>query len=303
MPECLICTEDQAIMTVGNCEHPFVCLECTYKCRQINANTRCIYCNQQLDEVVTVKDVNTSFVELSKLPLNRFKAGIFYFDDESRRACFKLESMNCVIKKCGKQFADLKFLKTHLKDAHKRYFCDLCLENRALLVNEQTIYRLEELNTHMDKGDFDEEDNLVSLHPYCDFCNKYFFNEEQFTSHMRKDHMKCHLCTTEKHKWMYYAKYENLATHFKMSHYMCNYPECVEKCFIAYKTQDELDRHVNQAHTGGAKKGTRILTVGPMVVEEEKIVDKEGIDFSNRVSLEDFVNQTDSHACPWRHNG
>jgi uncharacterized C2H2 Zn-finger protein len=84
---------------------------------------------------------------------------------------------------------------------------------------------------------------------------------------------------------------------------MCNYPECVEKCFIAYKTQDELDRHVNQAHTGGAKKGTRILTVGPMVVEEEKIVDKEGIDFSNRVSLEDFVNQTDSHACPWRHNG
>jgi hypothetical protein len=287
MPECLICTEDQPIVTVGNCEHPFVCLECTYKCRKINSNLRCIYCNQELEEVAAISDTNVSFAELSKTNLFRFKAGIFSTDEESKRACYRLESMNCVIKKCGKMFNDMSSLKKHLHETHKRYFCDLCLDNRALLVNEQKIYRHEELKDHLTKGDFDEEDNLVSLHPFCNFCNKYFFNEELFTSHLRKDHMKCHLCTTDKHKWIYYDKYQNLAIHFKMSHFMCNDPKCLEQCFIAFKTSDELERHFNQTHSvsGGGKKGTRVvMTLGPVKEQAETIVDKEGVDFSYSVS-------------------
>ena len=283
--ECIVCREEQEMMTVGACEHPFVCLECCFKCRALNKSTRCIYCNQELETVAVVRGPDHPFANIPQNNLIRFGYGIFATDDPTLRACYSLESARCPIPRCNKTLNDRSALIRHVKEAHKRFFCELCLEHRALLLTEQKVYRSEELQHHLDDGDCDAEGNLIAFHPYCSFCKRYFFNEELFLAHLRKEHLKCHLCTGDPTKHVFYDRYENLAIHLNMSHYACNQPACLEKCFVAFKTQAELDRHFNSAHSAlGGKKSTKVLSLGKYVEESERqIVDKEGIDFSSSV--------------------
>lgn len=58
---CMICCEDNLYLTVGVCEHKVTCLKCTVKLRSINLNTKCIYCNQELEEVIVLDDETKTF--------------------------------------------------------------------------------------------------------------------------------------------------------------------------------------------------------------------------------------------------
>lgn len=60
---------------------------------------------------------------------------------------------------------------------------------------------------------------------------------------MKKDHFKCHLCD-KKHEQIYYHNYKNLQIHFEKSHFACRKEECLEKCFIVFKTKDQLEDHL-----------------------------------------------------------
>ena len=59
--ECMICCEESMYMTVGVCEHKVSCLKCTVKLRSINQNTKCIYCNKELKEVIVLDDETKTF--------------------------------------------------------------------------------------------------------------------------------------------------------------------------------------------------------------------------------------------------
>lgn len=48
-------------MTAGVCEHKVCCLRCTVKLRSINFSTKCVYCNQELKEVVVLDDEEKTF--------------------------------------------------------------------------------------------------------------------------------------------------------------------------------------------------------------------------------------------------
>lgn len=58
-------------------------------------------------------------------------------------------------------------LKKHLKESHKRYLCELCVENSVILLSEQKLFTKNQLNLHNREGDYDENDNLILKHPYC----------------------------------------------------------------------------------------------------------------------------------------
>ena len=134
----------------------------------------------------------------------------------------------------------------------------------------------------MEKGDYDEDNNLINLHPYCLFCCEYFFNEDMFTSHLKTEHMKCHLCTDEKYKWHYYCNYESLNIHFKSSHFICKERDCIEKCFIAFRTQDDLEKHMHEVHKHPKKKLYLLIDT---YEKPPEIQDKEGNNFSVQVIL------------------
>ena len=61
-------------------------------------------------------------------------------------------------------------------------------------------------------------------------------------------HLSCHLCG-EYHRNMFYNHYESLEVHFSRSHYICPYDICKSKCYVAFQTENELQAHLNIAHT------------------------------------------------------
>lgn len=97
-----------------------------------------------------------------------------------REACEKLLQIQCQMPKCQSSFdiEKIKEYEEHLRDVHRRYLCELCLEKGLLLLKEQKIYRHEEYMNHKQSGDFDPEGNLLMKHPYCEFCALYFYDED-----------------------------------------------------------------------------------------------------------------------------
>lgn len=279
MPECLICCEDKETMVVGRCNHPSVCLICSYKLRSLNNNAKCIVCNEELKQVILVKDEETLYEDLEAMGPTAYNFGISYTDPEERWECYALDSIKCPIKKCRlkKRFNNMNQFKKHLKEDHNRHLCDLCLKHRTLMLDEQKLYKQDELTIHMESGDFDDKENLLFFHPYCEFCKKYFFSEEEFTKHLKTEHFKCHLCNKEEYRNIYYKQYKNLETHFKMSHYACPEENCKEKCFIVFKTKAELDKHNATVHQGNPHYTVTLIGKGG---QDEVIKDREGVDMT-----------------------
>lgn len=285
MNKCLICMEESGYMTVGNCGHPFTCLECAYKYRVISKSKRCTYCNVDLDKIIvysqkhSVPDVNTA------IDLIEFKCGIFFTNQETRVECLKLENKQCFIGSCKAYFETLQQFYTHLKTAHKRFMCNLCVENRALLLREQKVYREEEYSKHMYSGDYDEENNLMFVHPYCDYCKVSFFNDDIFLDHLRKAHMVCNLCDQNLFKYTFHKDFHALTLHYNSSHYACQHPDC--QGVAAFKKKYELESHILKEHDKSKQKKSNI---GDLIFENEskkeessKNNEHQGLDFTNSV--------------------
>lgn len=285
MNQCLICMEEKPYMTIGNCGHAFTCLECTYKFRVISKSKRCAYCNIDL-EMVLVYPQSKPIPNISEMDsITEFKGGIFYADSESRIECLKLENKQCVIGQCKTFFQTIPQLYSHLKSSHGRFMCNLCVENRALLIREQKAYRKEEYDRHLNSGDYDEENNLIFLHPYCCFCETNFFNDDALADHLRKGHFNCNLCDPKIGKYTYYREFANLRKHYNASHFMCTNADC--QGGSAFRTKPELDSHVFKEHDKSKNKKLNsnvLLSAAQDDLEIKRMGDKEGIDFTNSVN-------------------
>lgn len=96
----------------------------------------------------------------------------------------------------------------------------------------------------------DEFGNITFMHPYCKFCNKYFFDEDEFRRHVNVEHILCNVCGKQE-KYRYYKNYDSLEVHYKISHYICNDENCLAKKFIAFRNAEELRLHRLQMHDKG----------------------------------------------------
>lgn len=150
---------------------------------------------------------------------------IFYHNFKAKAASLKLRSMQCLIRDCPqeKQFPNIESLKRHLELDHQKTFCKICLKGRLVFVREQKLYNVKHLKFHIQGGDPGNERHPEILpHPWCDFCEEYFFNDQLFQDHLTRNHLTCHICG-EFCKNIYYATYTNLENHFAWSHHLCPY--------------------------------------------------------------------------------
>ena len=116
------------------------------------------------------------------------------------------------------------------------------------------MYHINSLRAHIEQGDLgDDRHGEILPHPYCDFCEEFFFNDMTFFDHLSREHNVCHLCT-DHHKNIYYKDYASLESHFALSHYICPYEICKAKCFVAFRTEDELRAHLEMEHKQGGQK-------------------------------------------------
>jgi hypothetical protein len=47
---------------------------------------------------------------------------------------------------------------------------------------------------------------------------------------------------------MFYTDYASLEVHFRKSHFICPYVQCKAKCYVAFRSEDELQAHLDIAH-------------------------------------------------------
>lgn len=118
-----------------------------------------------------------------------------------------------------------------------------------MFIREQRLYHTKALRKHIEYGDMgDDRHGEILPHPYCDFCEEFIFNDLMFYDHISKLHLTCHLCG-DQHKNIYYKEYLNLEQHFAQTHHMCPFEQCKQKCYVAFKTEDELRAHVDITHS------------------------------------------------------
>lgn len=124
------------------------------------------------------------------------------------------------------------------------------MESKLCIITEHVLYTKEELQKHLKAGDFDQMGNIQFFHPKCSFCAKNFYDEEKFYRHMRDNHLTCPVCGYE-FRFIYYENYKRLESHFKISHYICDFEECKLKGNVAFKTQQEKELHNQKVHREG----------------------------------------------------
>ena len=105
-------------------------------------------------------------------------------------------------------------------------------------------------------GDFGESQVTILAHPFCTFCKKETFNEEHLLKHLSKQHENCHLCKDdiEDMKYHFFPDFASLKRHFLATHYSCLQPECLEKCFVVFRSIEELHAHNFSEHMSHSKK-------------------------------------------------
>ena len=161
----------------------------------------------------------------------------------------------CRIGKCRnkKEFNNINGLKRHLERDHRRMFCEICLKYRLVFIREQKTYFINKINEHIENGDpGDDQCPQILPHPYCNFCDKFFFNEEYLQEHLFKEHMTCPICGDEYKNW-YYENYQSLERHFDATHYLCKNKNCLKNLFIAFRTEEELAQHNYMLHQRGGQ--------------------------------------------------
>ena len=117
-----------------------------------------------------------------------------------------------------------------------------------MFIREQRLYPIKSLKMHLEEGDLGNDHfGEILPHPFCDFCDDYFFDAETFFNHLHRQHFTCNLCSHH-HKNVYYGSYEDLEIHFEKTHFICPYDACKAKCYVAFKTEDELRTHLDIEH-------------------------------------------------------
>mgnify|MGYP000178507476 CR=1 FL=1 len=231
--------------------------------------------------VITNVPIDFKALNLEEYPTDG--KGIYYIDEQSESLCRDIDSFKCAVKNCkdkDKRFPSFIVLKKHLKDEHNRVMCEVCLKHSAATIDEQKLFTPGALNNHLMHGDYDENGNLVLYHPYCKFCKVNYFNDDLFGAHLKQDHFKCHVCD-KKYQYYFYDKYQNLQTHFEKSHYACLEPDCLEKCFIVFKTKNDFEVHLLKTHKSQAKQ-VKAYLVGSMEEDHAEHYDNEGVDMTNQ---------------------
>lgn len=142
---------------------------------------------------------------------------------------------------------------------------DLCIDHKKVFPFEHTLYTSEQLIQHYKEGDkkfIKNDESGFSGHPECQFCKKYFFGSDELYVHCRDNHEQCFLCVRNGVRHQYYVNYASLEQHFKKDHYMCLYPQCLEKKFIVFDSSIDLIGHEVEVHGESTSGLQRSMQMG-----------------------------------------
>lgn len=199
---CICCLHDLITYVYYQCGH-FVCLNCAVKMRVLCSKLDCPVCRQESKSVVCTKrhmgDDQANRIQIEQLIRNGVKApefkedmsqigaaaaaipqekvnvGIYFERGDDKETQIREEYADILANKCDicsesaagntETFNTFRELDVHLRRVHKRFFCELCLQNLKLFPYERKHYTREELALHKRNGD--KDDYSFKGHPLC----------------------------------------------------------------------------------------------------------------------------------------
>ena len=268
----MICAEPLTHVAYGPCGHRDACVECVARLRLVMDDERCVICQQQCPSMFATRAMGDytetisadAFAELPGRARSRElhhdkKLNIFFDDQAVCRKVEQLRGLSCSV--CAADtFGSLKQLKAHLREAHDRFFCEVCMEGRKVFVSQQLTYSRQDLDKHKRgaAGELDAPLGGFAGHPSCRFCRKNFYDEGAMYHHMQSAHETCHLCRrAAPDKFVYYRDYEEVERHYNAEHHPCLHPECLAKKFVVFQSPQELKNHEALEHGRAMTKAER----------------------------------------------
>ncbi|KAI7901161.1 uncharacterized protein BX663DRAFT_553400 [Cokeromyces recurvatus] len=249
---CFICTRPIDYYAVAPCDHR-TCHLCTLRLRVLYKTNNCAYCKMEAKQVI--------FTNVGEKPYEDYKPEDTPFYDKKYGIKFETKDMykemkailqyNCPEQDCEEAFENWTELKRHVKKAHERLCCDLCLRNKKIFSHEHTLYTQAQIQKHYREGDasFNKDDETgFTGHPECVFCRTRFYGADELFEHCRDKHEQCHLCVRRGIQHQYYANYDSLEKHFKKEHYLCPYQECLNNKFVVFDSDIDLKAHEVKEH-------------------------------------------------------
>lgn len=255
VPTCLLCCHEidnvARFDTVGVCGHTGCCSVCTLRLRQLLGSASCVMCKTELPRVICIEHADERFESFQDWGDDNIGPS-HVFDEASGMFFLKRDAPNLhklrdpVCAKCGKNFASLTALKTHLLDVHQLQFCAICLEHKKAFLAEHELFSKEQLKRHNTKG---TPKQGFPGHPRCDFCFSRHYSTAELYDHLHKTHFECDICLHALHiQNRYYKNYPDLENHFRADHFLCEEPVCLMKKFVVFRSHLDMQGHLAKEH-------------------------------------------------------
>ncbi|OAA60876.1 Zinc finger, RING/FYVE/PHD-type [Cordyceps fumosorosea ARSEF 2679] len=269
---CFICANPVAHHSIAPCNHK-TCHICGLRMRALYKTKDCAHCRTEAPYVIFTDDAEKKFEDYKPADLTTVdnNIGIKYTNEDIVGDTVLLLRYNCPDASCD--FAGLGWpdLHRHVKSAHRKRMCDLCTRNKKVFTHEHELFNDRELEKHMRRGDDKPgaaDQTGFKGHPLCGFCGERFYDDDRLYEHCRMKHERCFICDRrDSRKPHYFVDYNALEQHFKKDHFLCNDRECMEKKFVVFESNMDLQAHNLAEHAGGK-------TVG----RDARVVDMAGFD-------------------------
>ncbi|KAH7305970.1 hypothetical protein B0I35DRAFT_483716 [Stachybotrys elegans] len=252
---CFICANPVAHYSIAPCNHQ-TCHICGLRMRALYKTKDCAHCRTPASYVIFTDDAEKRFESYtdSDFTTSDTNIGIKYTNEDIVGDTVLLLRYNCPDASCD--FAGLGWpdLHRHVKSAHRKRMCDLCTRNKKVFTHEHELFGDRELERHMRHGDDKPgaaDQTGFKGHPLCGFCGERFYDDDKLYEHCRMKHERCFICDRrDSRQPHYYLDYNALEDHFKKDHYLCYDRECLEKKFVVFESEMDLQAHQLSEHAG-----------------------------------------------------
>lgn len=229
--------------------------------RALYKTKACAHCRTESDFVIFTDDSTKRYEDFTDGDFAHVDSslGIKYEKSDIYEDTVLLLRYNCPDESCDVACLGWGDLHRHVRSAHKKVMCELCTRNKKVFTHEHELFTYPELRKHQKFGDDNPgavDQSGFKGHPECGFCRERFYGDDELYAHCREKHERCHICDRQSQggKPVYYRNYDELEIHFRKDHFLCPDKECLEKKFVVFESEMDLQAHQVETHPGGLSK-------------------------------------------------
>lgn len=259
---CFICAEPVKYYSVSACNHR-TCHICALRLRALYKKLDCTFCKEAQVTVIFTSSPHAQFSSYTPndIPHKDSQLSIYFETVDMMEETLVLLRYNCPDRDCDYTATGWGDLKLHVRAAHDKMLCDLCLRFKKVFAHEHSLYPPNILPFHLPSKSHrahkqpPREPIEGGIHPLCEFCRECFFGDDELYVHMRERHEKCFICKRNEIRDQYFQNYESLEKHFVQDHFVCPNPMCQAQKFVVFGSALDLKAHQVEVH--GAEMSSR----------------------------------------------